>query len=1226
MSSPGPAFTSVATGLFRVGDPSAIQPAYLYFLQAAAGPGPVSFEDSWSGNFPGWYIFLPEVLSTADAAGFAGQALHTLPAPGQPRQEGGGTTPAAPATAGPTPRSLVWLRSHKASPWDYALLALGRNPPMHSTRPVSGQTVFDFPPLQLLVGQPNQLTLAVDVDLAGEAFTLTSAAGSDLTFVQLVWMQSSLPTYGYYADHWSLAVPFTGGFAGSIPFDLGLNPGSLAEHLVGGFCYAYPAGQETGVLRYPLFAPPWAASPPPEGTTQYLGFHVRLHPLHPTDPAVSRLTFDQTSQKVGPAGWWNLGTDLQSSFFFLTTGEPTAVRPSLPEASPPDADAPGFVLAVNGADALGSPLHYLAPAGPFEFVGASPEAPLPVMPAFSAQEYLLVHPGDRFELVPGQPAYAPGFSPGGTGQAAAGAALTDTCTTSWMSYGAPLAQAGRAFFGQPAKSTYFAPAAATRFPVAVESFLSGLETPAVFPLVPYGGVFGTSQGQGGSAGFTAFELAVLTPSRHAALTAGGAGPSFRVPGYAAAPRAPGPGAMPAGTAPADAAAPATATTPQGLLVELNPDGSWHRLLLARGPVDPSQLLAFGPAAGSPEGVLDDRLTNALSQNGLFLVISSPAHVGDFGVADQVDIGGFNLLLDLDEGAILVFKFNPCSSLADLVANASLWTATDDFVGTPAAVAAVQAQLQESLRVAGVGGGAPASPDTGDTGGPFAYFRQIAVDPAWTGVLCFDGVVDGHGMPPDFQMLLGGVQGPLRAHHLGIEVNHVGGGSPGAGELTNSSLFGVIHYQAPPPGGSPAAASPAGDGDFAYAVEYLTVVFGNSVITQFNAEVGLTVRRLFGREVALQGVPPSSPPVPANTLTIKGQYQKAGASSGSAGVGTVSFVADQPFVYAAVTPPGGSRVIEKVVFTGATLAPVSGGGGSPDAPVRAAFTLSGEIWFAAAPFPGAPELDLFSYGNPAAAGRGPGSPGGAGLAFSGLTVLISFLMDAEGSMLPGSETVAGDLSGLVIAPTAQAIRDESLLGSLPLKPNALRYAPAGLTAAALNAAPVHVAQLEGSGTQPAGSPAGTGNPAPSPYTTSSPQYALVYDFPLGTLGAMAGPHAGLNASLYLAWGPSSVVRDNDAAAILVQLPSLSAGYSGFNLQGMIKTVFGDANLFRVDTHAGAVYGILFNNVALSLLGYDFPPGVVVDFVVFAGTPEEGAPRNASNLAWYLAATAPASSSP
>jgi hypothetical protein len=216
------------------------------------------------------------------------------------------------------------------------------------------------------------------------------------------------------------------------------------------------------------------------------------------------------------------------------------------------------------------------------------------------------------------------------------------------------------------------------------------------------------------------------------------------------------------------------------------------------------------------------------------------------------------------------------------------------------------------------------------------------------------------------------------------------------------------------------------------------------------------------------------------------------------------------------------------------------------------------------------------------------------------------------MQPGTKIVAANLDALTFNPSDQSIRSNSLLDALPLELSRFVYAPGGITQSATGTTPIHVLQLEG-GSQ-------NGSPAlvpQSPYGTTRPQFALEYDLPLGSLGSLSDG-AAIMAKLLLAWGPSQVVPDNDGAAVLVQLPSLSAGLFGFTLQGILKTTFGDANLLKVDLDSGqTAYAILFNNIKLSVFGYSFPPGVVTDFTLFAGAPDSGAPRNTSNIGWFLA---------
>jgi hypothetical protein len=128
--------------------------------------------------------------------------------------------------------------------------------------------------------------------------------------------------------------------------------------------------------------------------------------------------------------------------------------------------------------------------------------------------------------------------------------------------------------------------------------------------------------------------------------------------------------------------------------------------------------------------------------------------------------------------------------------------------------------------------------------------------------------------------------------------------------------------------------------------------------------------------------------------------------------------------------------------------------------------------------------------------------------------------------------------------------------------------------------------------------------------------------LGSLGALSGVHAGITATLTIAWGPAPSVPDNDAAAVFIELPSLSAGYQGFDLQGFVKTKFEDANLLQVETEPGqSVYAMSFDNVQLSVLGFGLPPGVLVDFFLFSGNQKDPATKvdDASSIGWLLSAT-------
>jgi hypothetical protein len=324
------------------------------------------------------------------------------------------------------------------------------------------------------------------------------------------------------------------------------------------------------------------------------------------------------------------------------------------------------------------------------------------------------------------------------------------------------------------------------------------------------------------------------------------------------------------------------------------------------------------------------------------------------------------------------------------------------------------------------------------------------------------------------------------------------------------------------------------------------------------------------------------------------------------VGTVTFAAPASGALRFKSPESRFvRVLEALAVSGASLAPVASEKkpapppadptqGAPDPPpqtqIEARVTFTGALGFAADPFPGIKGLDLFSYG----------APDHPGVGISGLALAVSCLLDKDGKQKPGSKKLSLDLTEIVLADDKLAQRNGSLVKGLPLTLKSFLHADEGLDPSKLGALPINVVELTGPGGR----------------VTSKPQFALEFALPMGSLGGLADAHVSLDASLIVGWGPSTFTPDDDGVGVFVRLPFLSAGAFGLNLQGLLKTVFGDANLMRVQlTDTDSVYVVLFNNIALSVLGLRFPPQVITDFILFAGTGAGGA----TTLGWSLAAT-------
>jgi hypothetical protein len=922
-----------------------------------------------------------------------------------------------------------------------------------------------------------------------------------------------------------------------------------------------PEGSET--LSYPLFK----AVPSEDERT--LALDVELDPLAPFDGERTRMLFREAPAVLGSARGYSTAGEAVT----LTPVAEGEARAGLYFGRRPDEGRPAAV--------------YLAPLGSFALgLEKGKEGEIRLMCGTSGLEYLTAASGDRLVFVPGQPAFSPNFGPKAGGESG-DPLLQPPFTTSWVEFVPQGSQntSKQAYFGQPDASPNYGlgivpsrDGKSMTLPAAVASRVRDLASGSnPFPLALYGNALTAGEGQAPAvADLMAFENFALTPERGARLRrtspvgealAGVAEPAPAPPVFSDATGAPLLGGETA--------------TPQGFVVGLNdgsgkpPPGTWKEVRFARGG---DQVLTV--PAGS-EGVVDPWLSTSLVKDQLFLVLN------DWSKLPALDwllsVGGFDFRMApkeeeraKDKGqTVLVFKFATSQSLADLIRTTGAWSLKEHFVGSETEVTATQKALEKALEIA-----TEAEKKPND---PFEHFREIANRPDWTGMLAFNCLVPGTGMPADMQMLYAGIEGQLRAHHFGVELNRIVRGK-GKAEIAESSLFGAIYYQ-----GTPKQATESFS-DFEFTLRELEVTIGNSAVTEFHATVLLRANQLFGREVVL--TPATDPP---NTITLAGQYQRHGS------VGTVTFALADPkeaaFDFSGSDLPAPPvRVLEAMSVNGASLVPVTTSdsvvtaeGQAEAKKITAQVTLEGALSFAKAPIPGAPDLDLFSYGDP-------------GVGFSGFGLRISCTIFSDGTK--GPTTIKPDLSAVVLRDLGEGSRrDEGLVSKLPLTLKGLLHDEgAGLDPSKLGALPVNVVELAG----------------PQGRTASSPHYALQFSLPLGTLGGLADAHASLEATLMLGWGPSTYTPDDDGIGIFVQLPFISAGAFGLDLQGLLKTTFGDANLMRVVTAAGPTYVVLFNNIAISVLGMKFPPRVIVDFILFAG-PHTG---GTGNLGWSLAAAEPA----
>lgn len=1088
-------------------------------------------------------------------------------------------------------RGLAWVSDGASGQLEGLLLAFANGQTRRGSIP--------FGDLELSI--PNAAQISVD-DVAIKVIS------SDI----LLWRSTGYGPSPLTPSRDEIAVGFDPAAAGAVGFEADWRAWDLyslfeeldnADNARGAeLRYFSPRGPDYLQLTYPVAPVASLASV----TNPTLMLDAALDPLHPTDGARSRLLF-----RAGTPA-----SALSAGYARTTAGAPITLIPVIdeePAAELADGRQAGPAgLCFGAAPPLRGPAHhlYLSPVGSYRILSPS-DGPLKMMCGTSGLEFLQVGEGDIVDFISGQPAMAPGF---GTGPSSSGEGrqpeplLTGPYTTSWITLH-PEGPEGRGYYAQPNTSVSFAlgavPAQAggtMSLPAAVSAqvwapgpsaYGDAARSPA-FPMALYGAAL-TRDRPPTADTLSDFESQVLTVVRGAVLR--------EAPSATVGPTAADSPPPPVFTDARGKALPGDRTvTPQGLLVELNsgPDrpGTWRRLVLARH--DGQDLAVNAP---SPGGTVDPWLASTLLREQGFLVLNRwdlLPHVGDHPVLERtIQVGGFRFEIapDPDDPAvadtILVAKRSTTRPLTDLVESTGAWDDRAHFVGDEAAVSHAQQALRDAIATAE----APAPP-----GDPFAHFRDVvAKDPGWTGIVVINAPINGSNMPADLQMLLAGIEGRLKAHHVGSEWNRIVRDQDGRPDIAQSSMLGVVHYRGEPGVGHDTDA-------YSYQVEQLDVSIVNSRVRSFEAQVGVTINELFGRTVALDHPDPARP----NTISIKGRYQREGE------VGTITFSATEDSVFR-FNPDGALvRVTDAFRLARASLAPQSSAkdetGGATTIKVR--FTFAGSLSFAADPFPGlhtADRMDLFSYGSTDA-------PGARGLPLANLGLAITAVLDADGARI-GPAVITPDLSAVTAVDDAAGLRRGSLLSRLPFTVDGFVHDPNGLDTSSLKGRPVNILPLTSvQASIPAipgrpGPPAeGEPEPFPAPaarsigYTSSQPLYGIRLRLPMGSVGALADVHASLDAAMTLAWGPSTATPDDDGVSLTIQLPELGAGMFGMNLEGLLKTTFGDANLARVDD----TYVVLFNNVAVSLIGITLPPKVISDFVVFAGA-------DGGELGWSLAAT-------
>ena len=622
-------------------------------------------------------------------------------------------------------------------------------------------------------------------------------------------------------------------------------------------------------------------------------------------------------------------------------------------------------------------------------------------------------------------------------------------------------------------------------------------------------------------------------------------------------------------------------TPQGLIAAFSEDcKTIERLQLMKDTKN--HLIPFvNIAHGSP-------LKAALQSNQLFMVISDPAAVSDnFSASVLSDIADATTSLDIQDwifelgtehwtkqDTLLVFKFHD-KPLLDLAENPQLWSLADDFNnGNQTSVSQELVRLlKQSVEI-----GKSADPKQRRK---YEVLARAATQANWTGVLALNVHVPLGNLPDALKALAAGMNPDLfYSQYVGVEVTQVQ--STGLALVPQqSSLFGLIDYSNPQ--------IPLADASgYNFHVPSLSIVFQNSQITDFAAEVSIILDRLFDEATTLWNSPNDK-----NILSLQGVAEEHNGKVAY----SFGFSGANHFLLS-------GKVMQEVEIVKAQFAtdPLP----NPDADpltVKGRFFFWGRIRFAYLA-----DFDLLSFGSLPGAEIAPTpTPGEEAadpdyLSMSNLQIVMSFQLDQTTNQV-NNRMFEFNPNQLAFDLKRSGWRQHSLYEKFPLKFSGLLSVKNDPQA------------LAKSGFMPVKAPGQSAELGDS-------WYGLSFELNLGSAGALAGS-AGLVVSILAAWVP-----EQDGIYVGLKLPGSSGGKKEIVVQGLLKISFKsiefvvypldptqDFSTLPNNEERKVGYLLKIKNIILKFLVLSFPPSGQTEFILF-GDPRD-VEREDKLLGWYAA---------
>ncbi|HYW09012.1 MAG TPA: hypothetical protein VE913_18780, partial [Longimicrobium sp.] len=1152
-----------------VADPTAARVGFLFQDATRTDPTFELSRATWTDAANQGYFAFFAPSATRDWRGFAA-ALRTQFAGNAPAQFGW-----FPESGAPT---LVMVASQGTpAPWVQSAFTL----------------TFNNVTLVMQANPFAQPTIAFDD--TGNAFQIANAGSSAIQLTAAAPNQSG-QTFQSGSPFLTLAMDDGGAHGGSVSADFAFATTDLAAFEAGFMYFAPPEAGLVTALSYPAFR---AAA----GDSAAMAFGAWLDVLNPLDGARSYFQF--TDGALG--SYFATGTGGTLALTTTNGSDPTLtsrlVFANRPVAHPTDTGT-----------------YYLTPAGAFALATATaPRANL--LCGVTGTEFMDVATAgtpDTLVIEPGQPAYQQATPASGPGREPVFLDSVDgNVTTSWVRVvtgdgkyvsqpqASPLYQQGESGGeGDSGLNLYlldFLPLATWQAATPSGALDAAPTSTPLVPMAPYAGLVLSSADL--AAPYLAIESTALNPTRKNAFTGAWARAD-------AAARAAG--TLAAFEAATDAAQ-TWAMTPQGLLAGLDANQAWTATRVA---------VSTPPSGVGSEylelDAMSEPVRQALQQNQIFLVVTSldnpnapPAELFDF-TNDGLNISGWPFSLSpggtpSSDGTppILILKFYPGQSIAELAADINLWsqafTFNSDAAFTPSdAQAYIQGQIRAACEsVYGAGncpGGTPSG--TPDTSSLYYNFHQTVTDPEFSGVLALNANMQLTSLPTAIRAVTGGMtvpgdDGPVsnidafRVHHVGVAINDT---DPDATvpTLARSSLFGLVDYEKP----ATDAVALAGNGvttDYNFEVEYLRALFTNSELSSFACKVNLTINKLFETDVKLNEEASTAllraGDADANVVAITGSYQ-AHSTSGddsTSGEGVYSFMAEGNFAFTfGDNPYLDSITLTKLQFSFLQEEPAtSTRGDGTTSTIQASFGIWGAMVFKKFDV-----LDIFALDQ---------------LVFNDLGIAVRF--DLTTYAAPKAPVT----SGLALSFAPGNLRLD-LAASTPREgaTSMLQLLPFKLTSFLYNQFPDQQTLEDLQYFSLAGVPLGK-----DLSLTDQFNYGLIFELDLGSWGALAGPLQAFKFSFIVGW----LTAEGSAGRIAfgVRLPQAN-GKLEITIQGVLKLVIQQFVLqYQTGDNGAGMLVLSLHNSMIEILGQRLPPGEArfFDFALFAPI------GNASRIGWIAA---------